>query len=435
MRIVQLTPGSGDSFYCENCLRDAALVGAMRKLGHDVLLVPMYLPLQNGQMEAFSNAPIFFGGINVYLQQKWGLFRKTPRWIDRLFDRPWLLRLVARRAKMTNAKDLGEATISMLRGEEGRQVKELDRLVEWLGARENRPDIVCLSNALLAGLARCLKARLGVPIVSLLQDEDEFLDGLPSPYAKQAWEIIIGRSSDIDGFIAVSKYYAKVMQERLKLDTGRVYVVYTGISLDGYGQLRSAPQTPTIGYLSRICPRKGLDTLVDAFVILREDEKLKNAKLRIAGGSSGNDEPFINLIRQRLDSHGLSGDVDFVPDFGRDSRLDFLEGLSVLSVPEKRPASYGLYVLEALAAGVPVVQPANGVFPELLEMTGGGVLCEPNSAPALASAIKPLLLDANYAQHLAKQGRDAVFKKFNVEQTAAELVRIYDVIVRQFNRS
>jgi len=435
MRIVQITPGSGDSFYCENCLRDAALVRAMRELGHDVLMVPMYLPLQGDQKETSSDTPIFFGGINVFLQQKSALFRRTPRWIDYLFDSPRLLRWVGRRAKMTNAKDLGETTISILLGEEGQQTKELDRLVEWLSSQDNRPDIVCLSNVLLAGLARRLKAKLGVPVVCLLQDEDGFLDGLGPPYTKQAWEILAERSNDIDTFIAVSRYYAEVMQRRLGLDPGRVYVVYMGISLDEYKSAearKGVPKVPTIGYLSRMCYDRGLDTLVDTFVILKKDQKLKNAKLRLAGGKSGDDQSFINWIRQRLSSCGLIGDVEFVPDFERDAKIAFLQTLSVLSVPEKRPVAYGLYVLEALAAGVPVVEPATGVFPELLETTGGGVLYEPNSAQALAAAMKPLLLEPGYAQQLGKRGKEAVFEKFNVEQTAEELVRIYRMIVQQF---
>ena len=434
MRIVQITPGSGDSFYCENCLRDAALVRTMQKLGHDVLMVPMYLPLQSDRTESLSNAPIFFGGINVYLQQKSTLFRRTPQWIARLLDSPRLLRWVARRAKMTSAKDLGEMTISMLLGEEGRQTRELERLIEWLGSQDNRPDVVCLSNGLLAGLAKSFKARLGVPVVCLLQDEDGFLDGLGPPYAKRAWEILTERSNDIDAFIAVSKYYADVMREKLSISENRIYVVYMGISLEGYEDRKLRPQVPTIGFLSRMCSDRGLDTLVEAFLILKKDEKLKNIKLRIAGGSSGDDKPFINRIRQQLNSCGLTDDVEFVPDFGSNAKPVFLQALSVLSVPEKRPVACGLYVLEALAAGVPVVQPASGVFPELLEMTGGGVLYRPNSAESLAAAMKPLLLEPDYARQLGKRGRETVFEKFNVQQTAEEMVRIYDVIVQQFRR-
>lgn len=431
MRIIQITPSAGDSFYCENCLRDAALAKAIIKLGHEGLTIPLYLPLPSEQSCSTGISPIFFGGLNVYLQQKSAFFRRTPRWLDRLFDSPRLLRLIGRMAGMTSARDLGKTTISMLRGEKGQQIKELDRLVDWLATQENRPDIICLSNILLAGLARAIKQRLGVPVVCLLQDEDGFLDGLVSPYSQQAWEIISQRAGDIDAFIGVSKYYTETMQQRLQLGPDRTFVVYTGISLDGYESYRVEPEVPTMGYLSRMCPDRGLDTLVDAFLKLKKSEKLKDVKLRIAGGNRSDDEAFLNKIRQKLRSHGVIDDVEFLPDFDREARITFLRSLSVLSVPEKQPVAYGLYVLEALAAGVPVVEPASGVFPELLEITGGGLLCEPNNVEALADAIGSLLLDPAKARRLGEQGRAAVSEKFNIEQTAEQLVRIYGQIAQK----
>jgi glycosyltransferase involved in cell wall biosynthesis len=431
MRIIQITPSAGDSFYCENCLRDAALAKAIIKLGHECLTVPLYLPLPGGQSDSTDISPIFFGGLNVYLQQKSAFFRKTPRWLDRFFDSPRLLGLLGRMAGMTSAKDLGETTISMLRGEKGRQIKELHRLIDWLDTHENRPDIICLSNILLAGLAKSIKQRLGAPVACLLQDEDEFLDGLIAPYSQQAWRILAERVSDINAFIGVSKYYTKTMQQRLRLDSDRTFVVYTGISLDEYEYHTDRPEVPTIGYLSRMCPEKGLDTLVDAFLKIKKNKKLKNAKLRIAGGKRSDDEAFLDKVRQKLQSQGVIDDVEFLPDFDRKARIAFLKSLSVLSVPEKQPVACGLYALEALATGVPVVQPASGVFPELLEITGGGLLFEPNNVEALADALGSLLLDPAKARRLAEQGRATVCEKFNIDQTAEQIVRIYGQIAQK----
>ena len=431
MRIAQITPSSGDSFYCENCLRDIALVKAIEKLGHDVLMIPLYLPVRSDRGEPVSDVPIFFGGINVYLQQKLALFRKTPRWVDRIFDSPKLLTWVGRRAGMTSARDLGETTLSMLRGEDGRQVKELDRLIEWLSVPQNRPDIVCLSNVLLAGLVRRIKERLGVPVVCLLQDEDGFVDALGEPYSQQAWDMLARRSRDVDGFIAVSKYYAGVMQTRLHLAAEKLHVVYMGVSLEGYRLPRSSPEAPTIGFLSRMCFHRGLDTLVEAFIVLKKNEKLKNVRMRISGGSSANDEAFIGRIRERLSRCGVIEDVEFLADFDRDARIAFLRGLTVLCVPERQGVAYGLYVLEALAAGVPVVEPAFGVFPELLEMTGGGVMFEPNNVEALACEMEPLLTDEDYALRLGEQGRKKVFETFNIESTAGNMVCVYRQIMGQ----
>lgn len=430
MNIIQITPGTGDSFYCDNCLRDAALVTAMRDIGHDVVMVPMYLPVSSDGTQPLDETPIFFGGVNVYLQQKSKLFRKTPRWLDRLFDSPKLLAWLARKSKMTSSHELAETSLSMMRGEHGRQVKELNRLIEWLDSQDNRPDIICLSNILLAGLSESFKKRLGIPIVCLLQDEDAFLDSMPSPYDKQIWDMLTERADNIDAFIAVSKYYAEVMQQRLKLSPDKVHVVYMGISLDGYKPLSAETNVPIIGFLSRMCHDKGLDTLVDAFIKLKKNENLKNAKLRIAGGRTGADTEFINNIQKKLRSAGFIEDVQFLSAFDRDTKIDFLQTLSLLSVPEKKPVAYALYILEALAAGVPVVAPESGVLPELLEITGGGVLYEPNNTDALVEAMQTLLLDPKHARQLGKKGRDQVLQKFNVEQTATELVRIYKKITK-----
>jgi len=429
MKIVQICPSSGDSFYCENCLRDTALVRTLRRLGHDVLMVPLYLPLAADKTEPLSNAPIFFGGINVYLQQKLAFFRRTPRWIDRWFDARPLLEWAGRKAGMTSPRDLGETTISMLQGEDGRQVKELDRLVDWLQTESQQPDIVCLSNILLVGMVRRIKERLGIPVVCLLQDEDGFLDGLGTPYAERAWGIVRERARDVDAFLPVSRYFADAMSSRLGCHAARMHVTYAGIELEGYVPGGRGPAVPTLGFLSRMCPERGLERLVDAFILLKQDEKLRLAKLRMCGGKMACDEPFLARLRNKLASAGLLADVDFLSSFDPESRLEFLRGLSVLSVPEERPVACGLYLLEALAMGVPVVEPATGCFPEILALTGGGVLYEPNTAQKLAAALTPLLLDPQAAQHLGAEGRMGVARSFEISRTAAQMVGVCEQIV------
>jgi hypothetical protein len=226
MRIAQIVPGVGDTSTCVNCLRDAALLGKIRELGHEVLIVPLYLPFRPDGQRPTGQSPLFFGGINVYLQQKCGVFRKTPCWLDRIFDNQRLLEWSSRKFQMTNTKFLGQTTVSMLKGRDGYQVKELDRLVNWLNKKENRPDVIYLSNVLLAGLAKPLKQTVGAPIVCLLQDEDKFLDELSPPYNQQGWSIVAECVCAIDAFIAVGKDYADVMKERLKIGRDKMHVVY-----------------------------------------------------------------------------------------------------------------------------------------------------------------------------------------------------------------
>ncbi|MCK5565902.1 MAG: glycosyltransferase family 4 protein [Planctomycetes bacterium] len=424
MKIAQLTPGSGDNFYCENCLRDIALIKALRRTGHDITMIPMYLPLQR-QKNLSGDTPQFFGGINVFLQQKFPIFRKTPRWIDSLLDSPKLLSWISDKSSMTSSKDLAETTISMLNGENGHQLKELNRLVEWLSQKENTPDIVCLSNILLAGFAKQIKQRLNIPVACLLQDEDGFLDALGKDYSKQAWQILSDRANDIDIFIAVSKYFADEMVQRLRIDKQKVRIVYTGVDIDKFAAGTSPPPVPTIGFLSRMCFDKGLDILVDAFVLIKKNENLKNAKMKIIGGKTKADIDFINKIEKKLDAPDILKDVEFISDFNEQTRADFLSSISVMSVPEKKPVAYGLYALESMASGVPVVQPATGVFNELIEITGGGVLYQPNTPRALADAITPLLLNPQRTFEIGRHARDTIVNNFNINQTAENIVELY----------
>lgn len=425
MRIIQITPGSGDNFYCENCLRDNLVVRALRRLGHDAILVPLYLPSKLEDTGKNNPTPIFFGGINVYLQQKSGLFGKTPRWIDRLFDSKVLLRMAARQAGMTNAGGLGEMTISMLRGEQGRQTKELGRLVDWL-AKESKPDIVCLSNALLVGLARRIKGRLGVPVLCLLQDEDGFLDGLGQPYSLEAWRILRERLAEVDVLVAVSEYYAEVMRKRLGLVNQRVQVVYGGVDVDQYPPADAPPEVPTIGFLSRMCHEKGLDILAEAFIELKQDPSCRDLRLHIAGGHLSDDRGYIRTVQRRLSRAGVADDVRFWESFEREDRIRFLQSLSLMSVPERKGEALGYYLLESMAMAVPVVQPANGVSVELIGATRGGVLYEPNDAKTLVAAIRDVLENAAKRKELGACGRKAILKTYNISTSAKQLVEIYE---------
>jgi glycosyltransferase involved in cell wall biosynthesis len=428
MRIVQLIPGSGNAFYCENCLRDSNLFRTLREQGHDIIRLPLYLPIMSDEFDCHSDISIFFGGINVYLQQKSALFRKTPRWIDRIFDSPKLLKWIAGMGGMMKVEQLGDMTLSMLRGEEGRQFKELNRLVTWLASREP-PDVIHISNALLVGVVRLIKRRLGVPVVCSLQDEDIWVDALPEPQRHIVWEALAQRAADIDAFISVSEYYRDLMCDRLRIPADRVHVVYSGIDLEGYQQADLPTDPPVVGYLERQCREKGLGILVEAFVIMKRNARVPGVRLRIAGGKLAEDDPFLQQIRQRLADEGFSGDVEFLSNLNYEDRLAFLQSLSIMSVPAEHKEAFGMYIIEALASGVPVVQPRHGAFPELLDVTGGGVLYEPNDANALAAAIETLLLDPERVRELGRRGREAVLENFGAERMVHGVLRVFEKVM------
>lgn len=418
--------------FCGNCLRDNALVAALRGMGHEVTMLPLYLPLTLDEEDQSADTPIFFSGINVYLQQKSPFFQSLPAFLHRLLASRKLLGLAAGRAAKTRPSDVGDITLSMLRGEEGRQGRELDEMIIWLKTQA-RPDVICLSNALLLGMARRLKAELKAPIVCMLQGEDSFLDALPDTHRTACWQTLIERTADADLFITPSHYFGGLMTKRLGLPKEKVQVVHNGINLEGYGPpsdtnyatRNTQHAAPVLGYFARMCKEKGLDTLVEAFIILKQRKRVDRLKLHIGGYCGPADEPFVKQLRQRLAEGGGLGETSFSPNLGRAEKIDFLRSLTVFSVPALYGEAFGLYVIESLAAGVPVVQPRVAAFPELVEATGGGLLCEPGNPAALADTLETLLLNPAQARALGEAGQRRVLEKFNVETMAQNILSTF----------
>jgi glycosyltransferase involved in cell wall biosynthesis len=425
VKVVHIIPGSGGTFYCQNCLRDSTLVQALRRQSVDVVMAPMYLPMFTDGDPVQDDTPVFFGGINVWLQQQLPFFRNTPRWLDRLFDAKWMLKRAARMEGATSAADLGPMTLSMLQGTDGHQKKEVTRLVDWL-AEQEKPDLVHISNALLIGLAGEIKARLNVPVICSLQDEDGWLDDIKPPYDQACWDAISERTGQVDRFVAVSHWYADRMSERLRIARDRMDVVYIGVDLEGYGQAPLDFDPPVLGYLSRMNATLGLDRLVDAFIELKRVNGLQNLKLKATGGAVGDDMKCIAAARKRLAGAGVEEDAEFIDDFSREQRIRFLQSLSVLCVPVEQGEAFGSYIIEAMAAGVPVVQPDAGAFPELIAATGGGEIYA-----ELVPALKGLLTDPERARALGRHGREAVFKDFSVESMAKNMIAVYRELLAQ----
>lgn len=424
MRFLLLTPGTGH-FYCGSCLRDDALARALRAQGHEVEVASLYLPLVLERKDDGDHA-VLMGGVNVYLQQRARAFRLLPRFVTRWLDSPRLLRWASRRQNMTEPRDLGALTVSILRGDDGRQSKEVERLVTWALAQP-RPDVVIVSNAMLTGIVRPLRAALDVPVVVTLQGEAPFLDALSPPDRDAAWRTLQDRAREVDALIAVSESYRDVMLPRLQVADARVHVVHNGVDVDDFPAARpSADAPPTIGYLARMCRDKGLDTLVDAFLALKSREGNGGLRLRVAGVQLREDSPFVDELRARLRRAGHLAAVEFLPNIDRAQKLSFLGTLTALSVPARYGESFGLYALEAMAAGVPVVLPRHAAFPEILAATGGGLLCEPEDSGALADALQALLDDREHARALGARGRDAVragFTSAHMAQKVAEVCR------------
>lgn len=428
LTIAYLTAG-GAGMFCGSCMRDNTLAAELQRLGCDVQLIPLYTPIRTDE-EDVSLGKVFYGGVNVYLRETVPLLRYVPRFLLSWLDRPAVLNAVSRFAVNTSGNKLGALAVSVLRGESGGQDAEVHRLVAWL-TDHLRPDIVNLSNILIAGCVPAIKRALGVSVVVTLQGDDLFLDELVEPYRSQALAEVRRLAEHADGFIVFSDFYARRMADLLQVPMNRFSRVPMGIKLDDFRKLNRqtpAQRPPTIGYLARLCPAKGLHTLIEAYLRLRQRPDTAQFRLHLAGWLPSADRPYVKEQFARLDRAGFKDSYHYSGVVDRHGKLEFLNSIDVLSVPTTYQEPKGIFVLEALASGVPVVEPSHGAFPELLAATGGGRLVPPGDVDALEQALYELLTQAEARAELGRVGRQRVLSDFGAEPMAIATMQVY----RQF---
>jgi glycosyltransferase involved in cell wall biosynthesis len=424
-RIYLLSPGAGD-MYCGGCLRDNALAAALNALGQDARTVPLYLPNTLEDAPQHKDAPLFLGGVNVYLQQTCSIFRHTPTWLDGWLDSAWILNLAASRAGKTTPQDLGPLTHSMLQGVEGRQAKAIRQLAQWL--RDERPDVVVLSNVLLAGLAKPIADSTGVPVYAFLGGEAAFLDALPEAWRAACWRETAAQAAHLAALLPPSDTYGRMLAERLGLPSERFRTVYPGIELAGYAPRADSTQTgnpPTLGYFARLCPDKGLDFLIEVFLRLRQRGRVPGLRLKAGGSLTGADQAFLAAQKEKLRVAGALEYVDFLPNASRAEKSAWIAGFDVCCVPAHYGEAFGLYLLEALACGVPVVAPEHAAFPEVLARLEGGRLARAHDHEHFAEVLEELLLDHALRARLGRAGRAALERSFTIQHAAQRLLEVF----------
>ena len=422
MRILSFTGGAGE-MYCGSCLRDNALAAELLRRGHDVVLTPVYTPTKTDETNV-SREQVFFGGISVYLEQHAAVFRHTPRFLDRVWDSSWALKMATKRQIRVDAKSLGEMTVSMLKGERGFQAKEIRKLLEWLRTEE-RFDVINLPYSLLLGLAEPLKRELRAPICCTLQGDDLFLDQLGEPYRTQSMEMIRALSVHVDAFLPVSQYYFDYMPGYLGVPASKMRLARLGVNAEDFRPRPPRSAGPfTIGYLARVAPEKGLHVLAEAYVRLRRRPDTEGTRLIAAGYLTAEHQSYLNAARSVLQNAGLEREFEYRGEVDRSAKVAFLHEVDVLSVPAPYHEPKAMFLLEAMACGVPVVQPRVGAFPEIVEKTSGGLIVDPDP-DALADGMLAIKRDPYLAAALGRAGAAGVREHYTVTRMAEQVEAVY----------
>ena len=427
MKIVYLITGSGGSFYCGNCYRDMLYVRAIRKVpGIKASAIPLYLPPdKTTSRESGFDKNVFFGAISMFLREKVPFLRNMPAFLDKFLDSKLFLRFAAKQAGTTSTEGYEELTISMIEGDNAFRKTEVDRLVRYL-IKDGKPDIIHLSNALILGIARQLKKRIDVKVVCSLLNEDDWIDDMNEPYRSRAWQMIAKEAGYVDAFVTPSNYYRELFKSKTQLKGDNVHIVPLGFDPEINEVNKPEREPSSVGYFSRINNYNGFDKLVDAFIVMKKQDQIPGLSLKICGGYTGTDKEFISDQIKKIREHKLEKSVKIYPEFEGEKKLEFFRDVDLISVPVRKYDGYGLYLLEANAAGIPVVQPATGAFPEIVEKTGGGITYTPDTVEELAASLTKLLKDRQLIASLGEKGSLMVRKELSLDKMASGLSEVYN---------
>jgi glycosyltransferase involved in cell wall biosynthesis len=338
--------------------------------------MPVYTPIRT-DVEDMSVDRVFLGGVNVYLSQKISLFRHMPRWMVSWIDHPWVIKTLTSKAGKTSPALLGELTLSMLEGLGGNQRQEFQDLLSFLQTNI-RPDAIILTNLLIGGVIPQMASNADVWV--MLQGDDIFLDSLSSAHRSKAVEKMRSLVGPAKGFICHSEAYAKTMRALLGIPPAKMHVVPLGVATSdfladsalGSGQSGSKQnatgardESIRLGYLARMAPEKGLHRLVDAFIELKRNPRWKSLRLSLAGWMGPQHSGYWREQQAKLRQGGLDGQWDYAGTLNREQKVDFLRGLDLFCVPTEYADPKGIFLLEAVTAGLPYVMPDHGAFPEL----------------------------------------------------------------------
>ena len=176
--------------------------------------------------------------------------------------------------------------------------------------------------------------------------------------------------------------------------------------------------------MASIAPEIGLHQLVESFIQLAGQPQHQDLSLHAAGWLGEANRGYLSDLEERIAKAGLSDRFVYHGSPSLEEKVRLLRSFDVMSVPTEYQDPKGLFVLEALALGVPVIQPEHGAFPELIASTGGGLLVRPGDAAHLGEAINQLKADPALRVRLGQSGAQRVAERHTIEQAAKAMKQL-----------
>jgi glycosyltransferase involved in cell wall biosynthesis len=427
MKIAYLVPGTGGAFYCGNCHRDRMFVTVMKNNpGTEVTAIPLYLLPNRDNFGDDFEQEVFFGAISLYIKERVPALRNMPTFIEKMLDSTPLLKFAARQAGSTTPEGLEKTTIGMITGDSPFLFRESEKLLEHLSLH-GKPDIIHLSNALLTGLAYHIRKLTDIPVICSLQNEDDWINEMEEPYRSEAWRLI-GKSSEvIERYVSSSAYYRDFIAERTGIDRAKIEVIHPVAEPEFRVPQRRPGEKPAIGFFSRLSVANGLDKTINAFIYLKK--KHPDLQLHLSGGYTASDRTFVKEQIARVRAAGFEAGLHLHNHFTGKEKEEFFRSIDLLSVPVRKADAWGQYLIESISCGVPVVQPATGAFPEIVSLTGGGVIYNDDTTEGQAFAITRLLNDNYERVQLREAGLNSLHGDLSPAKMKERIREVYQSVL------
>jgi glycosyltransferase involved in cell wall biosynthesis len=424
MRIAYLVAGAG-RMHCGACAHDFLMVSHLRKLEHDVRVLPLYTPFWSDLGSLSDEAPVYMGGIGLYLRTMRPRLARLLHPLRKMLDSRFALSMATRRAIQTDARELGPLTLSVLQGLQGPHAEEFGRVMAIL-ERQPRPEAVILTNSLFAPFAPMIRKQLQVPVITHFQGEDSFVMSLPDPYCEQAIALLRQSAEALSGVICPSDSGMQQASLLLQLPREKLHIVPAPVDMSHFAVRKEAPAEPfTVGYLSVVRPAKGLDVLIRAMQQLGDST---TAPLRLLIAGQVLDAAYAKEMRRLAQTLVPRVIVEFMGEVTQEEKARLIHRSHIFCMPTRIHEARAMAAMEAMACGVPVAVPRLGVLPELVA-AGGGFVYEPEDAPSLAQVLRRVLGNRELLAAASAQAQTTIRQQHNPQEVAGQLDTVLTQLV------
>jgi len=259
--------------------------------------------------------------------------------------------------------------------------------------------------------------------------------GIPSSFTAHANDIFAPRDFVVSlpklidaaaAIVTVSEYSARDLKARFPASASKVHRIYNGVDCARFHPPDPGSGTPAIVSIGRLIEKKGFADLISACALLTS--RRRRFLCEIIG-----EGPLEETLRAQIASEDVGGCVRLAGPQTQAQIAMRLAHATIFVLPCTREADGGMdnlptVIMEAMAAGLPVISTPLGGIPEMVEHEVNGELVPERDPTAICAALERMISDPERARRLGDKGRQIAREKFSIERSGRELRELFEEI-------